>query len=182
MLATQEAAYARLKFADGAEVVLGPSSRLSVVSYRFAENAPDRDDVELRLLKGGMRAVTGMIAGRGSERVKVVVPGARIAMRSAHFGVLLCRGDCGAIRMPGNVPPKDGMHLDVAAGEVTLTSTAGAQSVKAGQFAYAPADAGAPPAVVPARQGIQVTMPLAIARNAAPVAGGATSEQGCPTQ
>jgi len=182
LLATQEGAYARLKFADGAEVVLRPSSRLSVVSYRFAENAPDRDSVELRLLKGGMRAVTGTIARRSGDRVKVVVSGTTIGMRNAHFGTLLCRGDCGAIRMPGNVPPKDGMHLDVAAGEVTVRNAAGPQSVKAGQFAYAPPDAGAPPAIVPPGQGIQVTMPLAIARNAAPVAGGATSEQGCPTQ
>lgn len=180
VLATQEGAYARLKFVDGAELVLTPSSRLNVVSYAFAENAPGRDRVELRLLKGGIREVTGVIARRSSDRAKLLVSGTTIGMSNAHFGVLLCRGDCDAIRMPGNVPPKDGMYIDVAAGAVTLTNAAGTQRVKAGQFVYA--SAGTPPLIVPARQGIQVTMPLAIARNATPAASGPQSETGCPTQ
>lgn len=182
VLATQEGAYARMKFADGAELMLAPSSRLNVVSYAFAKNTPGRDRVELRLLKGGMRKVSGAIPRRSSHRVKVLVSGATIGMGNVHFGVLLCRSDCGAIRMPGNIPPKDGVHLDVAAGAVAMANTAGKRHVKAGQFAYAPPDASAPPAIVPPQNGIQVTMPLAIARNAASGGGGAHAEQGCPTQ
>jgi hypothetical protein len=184
VLATQEGAYARVKFADGAQVVLRPASRLKVASYRFAEDAPGRDDVELGLLKGGMRAVSGTIARRSSERVKVVVSGATIGMRSAHFGILFCSGDCSAIRRPGDVPPKDGLHLDVAAGAVTVSNRAGTQRVNAGQFAYAPPGASAAPVIVPPGQGIQVTMPSAIARNATAdsAAGQQHSSDGCATQ
>ena len=182
VLATQEGAYARLKFSDGAELMLAPSSRLTVITYAFAKNTPGRDRVELRLLKGAMRKTTGAIARRSGDRVKVVVSGRTIGMGNAHFGILYCRGDCGEIRMPGNVPPKDGMHLDVAAGAVTVTNSAGTQRIKAGQFAFALPDARAAPAIVPARQGIQVTMPLAIARTAGPAGDAERSEPGCPTQ
>jgi hypothetical protein len=131
-----------------------------------------------------LRIATGLIAQRNRERVKVAAPNATLGAGGTHFGMLFCHSDCGAIRLPGGVPPKDGLYLDVAAGAVTVTNAAGAQWVNAGQFAYVPPDVSAPPMLVPPGQGIQVTMPAAIARNraAGSAAGEVHSEDGCPTQ
>jgi len=183
-LATQDGAYARVKFIDGAQVVLRPSSRLKVDVYRFVEDTPGLDSVALRLQRGGLRKVTGLIGRRNRERVRVVTPNAALGIAGTHFGMLFCQGDCDAIRLPGGGAPLNGLHLDVALGAVTVTNAAGTQRVNAGQFAYAPPDASAPPAIVPPGQGIQVTMPQAIARNVAAgrSAGAVHSDDGCPTR
>ena len=164
-LATQDGTYARLKFNDGAEVVLRPTSQLKVDAYQFAEAEPKRDNVVLSLLRGGLRKVTGLIGRRNRDNVRLAAPTATIGIRGTHLGMLFCHNDCGMIRMPGGVPPQNGLHLDVAAGAVTLTNQAGTQLVNAGQFAFAPLDPKLPPVIVPAGQGIQVTIPPAIARN-----------------
>lgn len=164
-LATQDGTYARVKFVDGAEVVMRPTSQMKVDAYKFAENTPSSDNVVLNLLKGGLRKVTGLIGRRNRDSVKVAAPTATIGIRGTHFGMLFCQSDCGAIRLPGGVAPPNGLHVDVAAGAVTVTNPAGTQLVNAGQFAFAPLDVKVPPAIVPPGQGIQVTMPPAIARN-----------------
>lgn len=164
-LATQDGTYARVKFSDGAEVVLRPTSQLKVDAYQFKEAEPRSDNVVLNLLKGGLRKVTGLIGRRNRDSVRVAAPNATIGIRGTHFGMLLCQGDCGAIRLPGGAVPQNGLHLDVAAGQVILSNPSGTQTVNAGQFAFAPADVKTPPIVVPPSQGIQVTMPPAIARN-----------------
>jgi len=164
-LATQDGTYARVKFTDGAEVVLRPTSQLKVDAYQFTDGKPSSDNVVLSLLKGGLRKVTGLIGRRNRDSVRVAAPNATIGIRGTHFGMLLCQSDCGAIRLPGGTVPQNGLHLDVAAGQVTLSNPSGTQLVNAGQFAYAPADVKAPPIIVPPGQGIQVTMPPAIARN-----------------
>lgn len=173
-LATQAGTYARVKFADGAEVVLRPTSQMKVDAYQFAEDKPGADNVVLSLLKGGLRKVTGLIGRRSREHVKVAAPNATIGIRGTHFGMMYCQiepeseggqGNCSAIKMPGGMPPPNGLHVDVATGAITLSNEAGSQVVNAGEFAYAPPEANVAPVVVPASRGIQVTIPPAIARN-----------------
>ena len=164
-LSTQDGTYARVKFSDGAEVVLRPTSQLKVESYQFADEKPASDNVVLNLLRGGLRKVTGLVGRRNRDRVRVAAPNATIGIRGTHFGMLLCQSDCGSIKLPGGAAPANGLHVDVAAGAVTLNNQGGTQQVNAGQFAFASADARVPPAIVPPSQGIQVTMPPAIARN-----------------
>src|SRR5262249_10207350 len=55
ILITEQATYARVKFADEAELVLRPSSQLKIESYRFANAQPEKDSMLLSLLKGGLR-------------------------------------------------------------------------------------------------------------------------------
>ena len=181
-LSTQDGTYARVKFSDGAEVVLRPTSQLKVESYQFAEEKPASDNVVLSLLKGGLRKVTGLIGRRNRDAVRVAAPNATIGIRGTHFGMLFCQSDCGAIRLPGGLPPQNGLHLDVAAGAITVTNPAGTQMVNTGQYAFAPPPGvSAPPMIVPPGQGIQVTMPPAIARNdtSGRTMGAARSDDGC---
>ena len=67
--------------------------------------------------------------------------------------------------MPGGAPPPNGLHVDVVDGSVAISNNVGQQVINAGQFGYV-RDNATPPVQVPAQQGIQVTMPLAISRNA----------------
>lgn len=164
-LQTAQDTYARLKFADGGEMVMRPESQMKVNSYQFDENKPEADNILVSLLKGGVRTVTGLIGRRNKEKVAFTAPNATIGIRGTHFGALLCQNDCARIPTPSGAPPPNGLHVDVLDGAVTVSNGAGQQVLNAGQFGFV-RDASTPPVVVPPSQGIQVTMPLAISRNA----------------
>lgn len=164
VLTTEADSYARIKFIDGAEVVLRPNSRFKVERYRFEEAKPEGDNVFVSLLKGGLRTVTGLIAKRNKDKVAYQTPTATIGIRGTHFGALFCQGDCGDLRTPAGDIPANGLHVDVAAGAVSLTNSAGSFEFSAGQFAFVP-DALRPAELVPPERAIRVTMPSAIATN-----------------
>jgi len=164
-LVTARGTYARMKFADGAETVLRPESTMKVDAYKFDDKRPDNDNILMSLVKGGMRSVTGLIGRRNREKVMVTAPSATIGIRGTHFGMLVCQNDCGSIATPTGGPPPNGLHVDVLDGAVTVSNTSGQQVLNAGQFGYV-RDAATPPVQVPPQQGIQVTMPVAISRNA----------------
>jgi ferric-dicitrate binding protein FerR (iron transport regulator) len=165
-LVTARGTYARMKFSDGAETVLRPESQMKVDAYRYDEKKPEADNTIISLLKGGMRSVTGLLGRRNRDKVVVNAPGATIGIRGTHFGMLVCSNDCGSIPTPAGGPPPNGLHVDVLDGAVTVRNNAGSQTLNAGQFGYV-RNATTPPVQVPPAQGIQVTMPVAISRNAA---------------
>ena len=164
-LHTAQGTYARMKFADGGEVVLRPESQLKVEAYKFDEQKPAADNVLVSLMKGGMRSVTGLIGRRSRDKVAFTAPSATIGIRGTHFGALICQNDCASIVTPSGGPPLNGLHVDVLDGAVTISNSAGQQVLNAGQFGYV-RDSVTAPVQVPQQQGIQVTMPLAISRNA----------------
>ncbi len=164
LLVTENETYARVKFVDGAEVVLRPGTQLRVASYSFQESKPQNDSAFFSLLKGGLRAVTGLLGKRSQDKVGFTTNTATIGIRGTHFGALLCQADCGSVQNATGSAPADGLHVDVTSGSVSVTNAAGQTLVNAGQFGFVP-NAATPPAVVPPSQGIQVTMPPSIAQN-----------------
>ena len=163
-LSTEQGTYARVKFDDDAEVVLRPSTQLKIESYQFQSARPERDNVLMSLLKGGMRSVTGLLGRRSRDKVKFSTATATIGIRGTHFGMLLCQNDCAAIASATG-PLANGLHVDVLDGSITLSNQAGLQLLQAGQFGYV-SGPNALPTIVPPARGIQVTMPLSISRNA----------------
>lgn len=178
ILATEAVTYARLKFSDGGEVVLRPNTQLKVESYRFEEAKPERDNVFMSLLKGGMRTVTGLIATRNRAKIAFQTPSATIGIRGTHFGALFCQGNCADVPTVSGTAPVDGLHVDVAAGAISLTNAAGTVEFTAGQFAYLP-NANTLPELVPPQRGIRVTMPSSIAGNKGGDGIGKTSASEC---
>lgn len=164
MLSTAAETYARVKFNDGGEVVLRPGTDLKVESYAFNQAQPANDNVVLSMLKGGLRAVTGLVGRRNKEKVSFNTETATIGIRGTHFGALMCSNDCAGVPTVTGKPPADGLHVDVAVGAVVVSNPAGQQQINAGQFGYV-ASPSAPPQIVPPQQGIQVTMPQSIAEN-----------------
>ena len=163
-LNTEAETYARIKFADGGEVVLRPGTRLKIESYAYNAAKPESDSIVMNMFKGGLRAVTGLIGKRNKEKVSFATETATIGIRGTHFGALLCQNDCGGVPTTGGTPPPNGLHVDVTNGAVTMSNSAGSVQINAGQFGYV-ANATTPPVPVPPQQGIQVTMPSSIAQN-----------------
>lgn len=179
-LSTEADTYARIKFRDGSEVVLRPNTRFVVEQYQFEAEAPAKDNFITRLLKGGLRAVSGLLGQRSREKVEYRTTVATIGIRGTNHGMLLCDSDCADIQTASGEPPADGLHVDVASGEVEVRNRGGRQSVGSGQFAFARNNDN-PPTLVPAGQGFQVTMPQSISQNdaAGRSVGGQARDTGC---
>jgi len=163
-LATERETYARIKFSDGAEVVLRPGTQLKVAAYAYDEAKPQSDNIVLNMLKGGLRAVTGLVGRRSRDAVTFSSTTATIGIRGTHFGALLCQNDCGGVPTVTGKPPENGLHLDVTDGVIVVRNAAGRQEISSGQYGFVRNDATAP-ALVPPSQGIQVTMPTSISQN-----------------
>lgn len=182
VLTTETDTYVRLKFVDGGEVVLRPNSQLKVQRYRYEEAKPEEDGILVGLLKGGLRAATGMVGKRNKEKVSYQTPTATIGIRGTHFGALQCSGDCGGIPTPAGQPLPDGLHVDVASGTISISNGAGTFTFDAGQFAFVPG-INLPPELVPPERGIRVTMPGCIATNRGDGAGiGKSDASDCTVQ
>lgn len=163
-LDTSRDSYARVKFLDESELILKPDSRVKIDQYRYVVNDPAADRSVIELLKGGLRRVSGLIGKRNPPRDTVNTPVAMIGIRGTHYGLLLCQQDCGHIATLSGEPLKDGVHIDVAQGEVALSNSGGALKVTAGQFAYVRDNLTAP-VLVPPGLGVQVTAPSSILKN-----------------
>jgi hypothetical protein len=151
VLATAENSYARVKFADGTDAVLRPATQVKIDSFKFQEQRPQADNVVLSLLKGGMRAVTGLLGKRSPASFRVGTPSATIGIRGTTFNALVVGPGGG-----GALPP--GLYVDVLDGAISLSNKGGSQNFSAGQFGFAP-NFNQPPVVLPANPGIQFTPP-----------------------
>ena len=164
-LATQGDTYARVKFNDGTEVVLRPNTQFKIEQYTYDEKEPSKDNIVFGLLKGGLRSVSGLISKRSKEKIQYTTATATVGIRGTHFGMLMCSADCAGVPTVTGVMPPDGLHVDVAAGQIVVTTPAGGSlTVNPGQFGYIP-PAGGAPVIVPPASGVRVTMPAVIANN-----------------
>lgn len=154
-LATGNNAYVRLKFADGGDLTLRPNTQLQVTQFNYDERKPAEDNAVFSLLKGGLRAITGLVGKRGNtDSYQMRTSSATIGIRGTNYGALVCDGDCSGYRdNAGNVPP-NGLHVDVAEGRIIVTNTNGVQELGAGQFGVVLPGLG--PQLVPTGKGLTV--------------------------
>lgn len=160
-LTTEQGTYARVKFRDGAEVVMRPGTELKIDKYQFAEAKPESDGMLISMLKGGLRAISGLIGKRSREKVGFSTATATIGIRGTHFGMLLCQNDCGGVATPSGQPPANGLHVDVSSGAVLVSNANGGVMLTQGQFGFV-ASSAAPPTLVPPQDGHSVTIPSRI--------------------
>jgi hypothetical protein len=157
-LITERGTYTRVQFLDDAEIVLRPGSEVVVAKYVYDEKKPENDSVAINLVKGGLRAVTGLVGKRNHEAVNFDTPTATIGIRGTNFGALFCQNDCGAVPTTNGTPPQNGLHVDVVQGAIVLTNPGGTQLFQAGQFGFTPS-MQVPPIIVPVNPGIKFTPP-----------------------
>lgn len=153
LLSTGARSYARIRFLDGAELTLRPNTVLRVDDFRFEQTRPEEDSALLRLIRGGLRAVSGLVGKRGQpEAYRMDTPTATIGIRGTHYGALFCQADCGGLTLPNGQQPANGLYVDVADGRIMLSNAQGSQLLGAGEFGYVPP--GGAPAVLPPGQGL----------------------------
>lgn len=146
MINTGPNSYLNIKFTDGGRVLLRPNSRFQIEEYRYRPRPADRPEAArnveaeddgnalFSLLKGGFRAVTGLIGQRNHDNVKVRTPVATIGIRGTDFEARVCQRDCFDI----DPAPRDGLYTGVFNGGISITNDAGTLNRDVGQFGFAP--------------------------------------------
>ncbi|MEO7390800.1 MAG: FecR domain-containing protein [Ramlibacter sp.] len=94
-LTTSEGASAVIKLEDGTRMTVRPNSEILLQQYQFKENAPD-NSMLMQLVRGGFRAVTGLIAKSSPSAARVQTNTATIGIRGTDFDARVCTRDCGA--------------------------------------------------------------------------------------
>lgn len=84
-LVSEKDTYARIKFIDNSEITLRPSSQLKVERFSFDEAKPENDHAIFGLIKGGLRAITGLLGKRSQARFGLNTPSATIGIRGTNF-------------------------------------------------------------------------------------------------
>jgi len=67
VLTTQRDSYAQINMTDGSSMTMRPDTQLRIEQYNFVQDKPQEDNSFLRLLKGGLRTVTGLVGKRGNQ-------------------------------------------------------------------------------------------------------------------
>ena len=152
-LVTGSRSYVRMEMTDGGEMVLRPESQLLLQSYAFTEDKRSEDSLVMRMIKGGMRTVTGLISKRGNrDAYRLITPTATVGIRGTQFDLRVCEGNCGSL--------PNGTYVAVRFGAVEAASPQGSLAVAAGQVARVPATGA--PVILPRDPGIGFTPPAVI--------------------
>ena len=144
VLTTEKDSYAQINFSDGSSLTLRPNTSVKVEGYHFVKDQPQEDSSFLRLVKGGMRTVTGLIGRRGNhDAYKFGTNQATIGIRGSSGDTLECSQGCPDVTpTSGKLPP--GMYHATHTGSYIVQNDAGSQTVGPGQFSFVK-DANTPP-------------------------------------
>lgn len=119
---TGKASQVDVRFSDDSSLQLRPESKFRIDEYSFKGKPDGSEKGFFSLLKGGFRAITGLIGRVNKSAYAVNTPTATIGIRGTEYTASLDKGN--------------GLRLSVARGEVVLANNAGAFSVAEGQGAY----------------------------------------------
>ncbi|MBK8071493.1 MAG: FecR domain-containing protein [Ramlibacter sp.] len=128
-LTTSDGASAIIKLQDGTRMTVRPNSEVVLQQYQFRENASDNSMV-MQLLRGGLRAVTGLIAKGSPSAAKIQTNTATIGIRGTDFDARICIKDCGteASRVADRARPNTvqaSAKVIAAQGEISAVDAAG---------------------------------------------------------
>lgn len=131
---TQKDSYAQIKFSDGGTITLKPNSSVKIQQFRFKQEEPEKDSFIFGLVKGGMRAVTGLVGKRGDQDAySLGTATATIGIRGTSYGADDClTTPCPKPGSSDNLEAS--VYVSVTDGEIVATNNAGSQSFLAGQF------------------------------------------------
>jgi hypothetical protein len=154
-LLTGDKSYAVVAFRDESRISLQQNTVFLVEQFKY-DKAAAKENAVLRLLKGGVRVVTGLIGRVNHENYHFHVANSTIGIRGTGFDAW-CNGPCASgAENPGATEgnPLDGAGVYVWAGEVVMVSPGGSYIVAIQQAAMLARDSGKPVRIMSIPAGI----------------------------
>jgi hypothetical protein len=155
---TQKDSYAQIKFSDGGTITLKPNTSVKIEQFQFQAEEPQKDSFIFGLVKGGLRAVTGLVGKRGNQDAyRLGTATATIGIRGTSYGADDClTTPCAKPNANENL--EAGVYVSVTDGEIVASNNSGAQNYLAGQFG-AISDRNSRPRFLSTDPGLQFTPP-----------------------
>lgn len=126
------AASAQIKMQDGGFVAMRPDTKLKFDQFVFSGKQDGNEKSFFSLLKGGFRAVTGLIGQVNKQNYRITTPSATIGIRGTdHETFLVVPGSSMAQIAP------TGAYSKVNVGETSLTTNKGTINVLPNQMGFA---------------------------------------------
>ena len=145
--------YLDIDFSDGGRILLRPNTSFQIQEYHFDPDAHPNADVNagqdllpptsapkpesafFRLVKGGLRAVDGLIGQTHHENYGIETPVATIGVRGTAFDVRYCGDDC-QDEADATGAPADGLYTAVSEGTIAAKNDAGEAVIPAGESSF----------------------------------------------
>ena len=110
---------AQLRMTDGAIIAIRSQTEFKINEYQFNGKADGSEKASLSLVKGGVRAVTGVIGRENRDNLKVDAVVATVGIRGTGFNIVYCQSSCtGADKALA----KNGLYAGVFEGKVTVAN------------------------------------------------------------
>jgi FecR protein len=156
VLTTQRDSYAQINFTDGSSLTMRPNTQIKIEQYNFVQDRPQEDNSFLRLVKGGLRTVTGLVGKRGNQDAyKVGTNTATIGIRGSSGDTIDTSGGCEGVT-PGCEKLPGGVYHTTYTGSYIMQNEGGTQLIGEGQFGFA-RDPRTPPVILPGDPGLNVS-------------------------
>ncbi|MFT7676015.1 MAG: hypothetical protein ACI845_004442, partial [Gammaproteobacteria bacterium] len=152
LIVTGKRSMVQLRMIDKGFISIRASSEFKIESFKLGESK-EEDSGFFSLLKGGFRAITGVIGKRLKSAYKVQTTTATIGIRGTDYTARLCNQDCSknfgsAANRSASVA--DGLYVGVLDGGVQLTNSLGTLSLDELQYGYVKDSSSAPVALLSA--------------------------------
>ena len=158
---TGDQSYADLDFTDGGTITLRPDTQFGIENYHYdetghlADTEPDeaaapapaatddageappapQENAFFTLIKGGLRAVSGLIGHVQRDDYRMATPVATIGVRGTDYEARYCGSDCGDEKDASGAPA-DGLYTAVDDGAIGVKNESGETVSQKGQYAY----------------------------------------------
>lgn len=153
-ISTSANSYADLELDDGGRILLRPGSEFQIEQYHFdpaahglagdsdaSPSTPDTAQPEeqesaiFRLIKGGLRAIDGLIGKTEPQAYAMQTPVATIGIRGTEYDVRYCESNCQDEAEDG-VAPDNGLYTAVNEGSIGIKNDTGVSVVKQGGYGF----------------------------------------------
>ncbi len=115
VLLTQKDSYAQVNFRDGSSLTMRPLTQVKVDSFTYVPDKPEADSAFFRLLKGGLRTVTGFIGKRGNQDAyRIGTATATIGIRGSVGDTMACEPSCDGVAKGGGALPPGTHHSTIS--------------------------------------------------------------------
>lgn len=133
-ITTSRAASAQVKMQDGGFIAVRPDTQLKFDSFKFSSNRGDAESSFFSLIKGGFRAITGLIGRDRKQDYHITTTTATIGIRGTdHETIMVLPGD--PLVVAGLAVP--GVYNKVNMGETSITTAVGSINVTQNQMGFA---------------------------------------------
>jgi hypothetical protein len=175
-LSTERDSYAQINFTDGSSMTMRPNTRMKVENYAFSADKPQADNAVFRLLKGGLRTVTGLVGKRGNlDAYRIGTTTATIGIRGSSGDTLECSQGCEGTTSTSSDLAR-GVYHTTYTGTYIMSTPAGSTLINENQFAVA-RDPNAPPTILPKDPGLNLRdLPFTLGVGSGPVRGSSSPE------